>query len=112
MVLLTSDELPMLVRVLPMPLIVLFDRVCVALAVMTVSAPTVAVVMLNVPPVTVLPVKVNAAGSETTTVVVPVAVTSLAVPVTDDTAPMPAGVIVTLAAAVSWPWPFTVKDPT
>ena len=37
--------------------------------VVTVSAPTVAVVMLNVPPVTVLPVNVNALGKLAVTTV-------------------------------------------
>ena len=58
---------------------------------------------LKAPPVIVLPVNVSAAGSDKTTVVVPVAVISFAVPDTDATAPIPAGVIATLAAAVSWP---------
>ena len=40
-------------------------------------------------------------GKDSTTIDVPVAVISFAVPDTDDTAPMPDGVIVTLAAAVS-----------
>ena len=67
----------------------------------TSTPPTVTAVALNVPPVTVLPVKVKAAGNDKTTVVVPVAVISFAVPDTDATAPIPAGVIVVLDAAVS-----------
>ena len=68
---------------------------------MTVSAPTVAVVMLNVPPVTVLLVKVKAAGKDSVTVDVPVEVISFAVPLTVVTAPMEDALIATLAAAVN-----------
>ena len=111
-VLLVSEALPMLVSVLPVPLIDLLVNVSVVLRATSVSVPDGMVIVplfdieemigsKNVPPVTVLPVKVKAAGSEITTVVVPVAVISFAVPDTDDTAPMAAGVIVTLAAAVS-----------
>ena len=69
----------------------------------TSTPPTVTAVALNVPPVTVLPVKVNAVGNESTTEFVPVAVISFAVPATDVTAPMAVAEIATLAAAVSWP---------
>ena len=113
-VLLVNEALPMLVSVLPVPLIDLFVKVSVVLRATSVSVPDGMVTVppleideimgsKNVPPVTVLPVKVSAAGSEITTVVVPVAVISFAVPDTDDTAPIPEGVIVTWAAAVSWP---------
>ena len=113
-VLLVSEALPILVSVLPVPLIDLFVNVSVLFRATKVSVPEGMVTVppleiaemigsVNVPPVTVLPVKVSEAGSEITTVVVPVAVISFAVPDTDDTAPMPAGVIVTLDAAVSWP---------
>ena len=69
--------------------------------VVTVSAPTVAGVMLNVPPVTVLPVKVKAAGKDKVTVDAPDDVISFAVPLMVVTAPMPEALIVTLAAAVN-----------
>ena len=91
---------------------VLLVRVWVAVRVTTSTPPTVTAVALNVPPVTVFPVKVNAVGNETTTLVVPVAVISFAVPDTDATAPIPAGVTVTFAAAVSWPCALTVNVPT
>ena len=111
-VLLVSEELPMLVSVLPVPLIDLLVNVSVVFRATSVSVPvgTVIVPLLeidemigseNVPPVTVLPVNVSAAGNDKTTVEVPVAVISFAVPDTDATAPMPDGVIVTLDAAVS-----------
>ena len=137
-VLLTSEELPMLVSVLPVPLIdllvsvsvvlratsvsvpvgrvnvplleidamtgsvrVLLVKVCAAVRVTTSTPPTVTAVALNVPPVTVLPVKVRAVGSDSTTEFVPVAVISLAVPDTEVTAPMAVAEIATLAAAVS-----------
>ena len=113
-VLLVSEELPMLVSVLPVPLIDLLVRVSVVFRATSVSVPvgTVTVPLFemaemigseNVPPVTVLPVNVRAAGKDSTTMDVPVAVISFAVPDTDATAPMPDGVIVVLAAAVSWP---------
>ena len=102
----------MLVKVLVEPDIDLFVKVWVAVLVVTVSVKTVAAVMLNVPSVTVLLVKVKAAGSERTTTDVPVAVISFAVPDTEATAPIAEGVIVTLAAAVNCPWALTVKVPT
>ena len=101
--LLVRLPLAMFVSVLADPLIDLFVRVWVAVFVVTVSDPTVAAAMLKVPSVTVLPVKVRAVGNDSTTIDVPVAVISFAVPDTDATAPMPEGVMVTLAAAVSWP---------
>jgi len=110
--LLVSDALAMLDSVLVEPLMVLLVSVCVAVFVVTVSDPTVADVMLNAPPVTVLPVKVKALGKLNVMLVVPVDVISLAVPLTDATAPMPPAVIVTLDAAVSWPWALTVNVPT
>ena len=106
--------LAILVSVLVAPLIDLLVKVSVVLRATSVSVPDGMVIVplfeideiigsKNVPPVTVLPVKVSAAGSDNTTVVVPVAVISFAVPDTDATAPMPLGVIVEFAAAVSWP---------
>lgn len=112
MVLLVSDALAMLDSVLVEPLMVLLVSVCVAVFVVTVSEPTVAEVMLNAPPVTVLPVNVKADGSDKVTLVVPVDVISLAVPLTDATAPMPPAVIVVFPAKVSWPWALTVNVPT
>lgn len=112
MVLLVSDALAMLDSVLVEPLMVLLVSVCVAVFVVTVSDPTVAEVMLNAPPVTVLPVNVKADGNDKVTLVVPVAVISLAVPLTDATAPMPPAVMVVFPAKVSWPWALTVNVPT
>lgn len=91
---------------------VLLVNVCDAVFVVTVSDPTVAEVMLNAPPVTVLPVKVKALGKLNVTLVVPVDVISLAVPLTDATAPMPPAVMVVFPAKVSWPWALTVNVPT
>ena len=96
-------------RVFADPLIDLLVSVWVAVLVVTVSAPTVAATMLNVPSVTVLPVNVKAAGKDKVTFVVPVAVISFAVPATDATAPMPEAVIVTLLAEVSWPCALTAN---
>jgi hypothetical protein len=67
---------------------------------------------VNAPPVTVLPVKVKAAGSDRVTVVVPVAVISFAVPLMVVTAPIAEALIETFEAAVSWPWALTVNVPT
>ena len=80
---------------------VLLVRVWVAVKVTTSTPPTVTPVALNVPPVTVLPVKVKAVGRDNTTEFVPVAVISLAVPDTEVTAPMAVAEIATLAAAVN-----------
>ena len=91
---------------------VLLVSVWLAVRVTTSTPPTVTAVALNVPPVTVLPVKVKAVGSESVTVFVPVAVISLAVPDTEVTAPMAEAEIATLAAAVSWPCALTVNVPT
>ena len=67
------------------------------------SAPTVAVVMLNAPPVTVLLVKVKAAGKDNVIVDTPVAVISFAVPLMVVIAPIEEALIATLAAAVNCP---------
>ena len=68
---------------------------------MTVSEPTVAAVMLNVPPVIVLPVKVSAAGKDRVTTDVPVAVISFGVPLIVVTAPIEEALMATLPAKVS-----------
>lgn len=65
---------------------VLLVNVWLALSVTTGLAPIVAAVMLNVPPVTVLPVNVNAFGNDKTTLVVPTAAISFGVPVIEVTA--------------------------
>ena len=65
---------------------VLLVNVWLALSVTTGLAPIVAAVMLNVPPVTVLPVNVNAFGNDKTTFVVPTTAISLGVPVIEITA--------------------------
>ncbi len=67
------------------------------------SDPTVAAVILNVPPVTVLLVKVKAAGKDSVTVDTPVAVISFAVPLMAVIAPIEEALIATLAAAVNCP---------
>lgn len=89
MALLSKDAFGIALKVFVAPLIDLFVRVCEAVFVVTVSDPTVADVMLNAPPVTVLPVKVSADGRLNTTAPdVGEAVISLAVPVTEDTPPI------------------------
>ena len=102
----------MALSVFVIPLSVLFVRVCEPASVTTVSAPTVAEVMLNAPPVTVLPVKVNAVGRDSVMAVVPVEAISLAVPATLTTAPMDAGEMATLPAKESCPCALTVNRPT
>jgi hypothetical protein len=61
----------------------------------------VTVVFAKVPPVTVLPVKVKAAGKDKVTVVVPVEVISFAVPLTAVIAPIEEALIATFEAAVN-----------
>jgi hypothetical protein len=89
-------------------LIVLLVSVCVAVKVATVSETTWAEAMLNAPPVIVLLVNVNADGNDKTGVCPPDDVISLAVPVTEVTAPISVGEIVMLAAAVICPCALTV----
>ena len=114
-----TDELvrlafAMLVSVLVAPLIDLLVKVSVVVRATSVSVPDGMVIVppfeideiigsKNVPPVTVLPVKVKAAGKDSVTVDVPVAVISFAVPLMVVTAPIAEALIDTLAAAVNWP---------
>lgn len=100
-------ELPISDSVLLFPLIVLLVRICTASSVTTGTELTVAATMSNVPPVTVLPVNVIFVGSDSTTLVVPTASISSAVPVTEATAPIAAGSIATSVAEVICPCAFT-----
>ena len=104
----TNAALAMFDNVLLDALIVLLVSVCAAVFVVTVSDTTWAEAMLKAPPVIVLLVNVNEDGNDKTGVCPPVDVISLAVPVTEVTAPISVGEIVILAAAVNWPCALTV----
>ena len=95
--LLVNDAFAMLDNVLFAALMVLLVIVWDAVFVVTVSPPTVAAAMLNVPSVTVLPVKVRADGSDKTILAVPVAVISFGVPATDS---IPATTVMLVAAVI------------